>query len=80
MICKRRCMFHPEEEAMTQMIQKIVTILNGYGYGKLLALRKKNKFGTQVSDVVSISDEARRRFGAAEGETPLPPVDEVLRK
>ncbi len=61
---------------MTQMIQKIVTILNGCGYGKILALRKKNKLGTRVKDVVSISDEARKRSGAA-GNEPHPHVDKV---
>ncbi len=61
---------------MTQIIQKIVNILNGYGHGKVIAMRKKNKFGTRVKDVVSISEEARRRSGSTEEETPLPRVDE----
>ena len=60
---------------MTQVIQKIVEILSSYGYGKVVALRKKSKFGTRVKDVVSISDEARKRSGTAENETILPHMD-----
>ncbi len=62
---------------MTQVIQKIFTILNGYGCGKFLALRKKNRSSPRAEDVVTISDEARKRSGSAGGETPLSQVDEV---
>lgn len=55
---------------MSQMIEKIVTILNGYGYGKLFAFKKKNKFGGKgrVKDLVSISDEARKRCNSGDEE------------
>ncbi len=62
---------------MSWIIEKIATILNGYRYGKLLALKKKNRFGHSVRDVVSISDEARRRYSAVEDETASPHVDDT---
>ena len=66
---------------MSPIIEKIVTILNGYGYGKLLARKKKNRFGHRVRDVVSISDEARRRYNSAgEAGAASSQVDEAHRK
>ncbi len=65
---------------MPSIIEKIATILNGYRYGKLIALKKKNRFGHRVRDVVSISDEARRRYSAGGDEAASPRVDETYRK
>ena len=48
---------------MYRAIQNIVAILNGYGNGKLLESRKvKCRRKTGVKDLISISDEARKRF------------------
>jgi hypothetical protein len=65
---------------MSQVIEKIVTILNGCGYGRLLARKKKNRFGHRVKDVVSISDEARRRASSGGDEAALPHVDGTYKK
>ncbi len=65
---------------MSSIIEKIATILNGYRDGKLLALKKKNRFGHRVRDVVSISEEARRRYSAGEDEATSPHVDETYGK
>jgi len=48
---------------MYRAIQNIVAILNGYGNGKLLESRKvKCRRKAGVKDLISISDEARKRF------------------
>jgi len=48
---------------MYRTIQNIVAILDGYGNGKLLESRKvKFRRKTGVKDLISISDEARKRF------------------
>ncbi len=73
-------LIHYRESKMPHIIEKIVTILNGYGYGKLLALKKKNRFGHRVRDVVSISEEARRRYSAGEDGAASPHVDETYGK
>jgi hypothetical protein len=65
---------------MSQMIEKIVTILNGYGSGRLLAFKKKNKFGHRVKDLVSISEEARRRSNSGGDEEAPPHADETYKK
>jgi hypothetical protein len=64
------------------MIEKIVTILNGYGYGKLLARKRKSKFGGKgrVNDLVSISDEARKRCNSGGDEVTPRHIDEMYMK
>lgn len=58
---------------MFQTIQNIVAILTSYGNGKLLE-KKKGKTGKKlkVKDVVSISEEARKRINANGNEIKLP--------
>jgi hypothetical protein len=67
---------------MSQMIQKIVTILNGYGYGKLFAVKKKTKSGRmgRAKDLVSISDEARKRCNSGDDEVTPRHIDEMYKK
>jgi hypothetical protein len=67
---------------MFQTIEKIVAILNGYGYGKLVAIRRKSKFEGKgkVKDLVSISDEARKRCKSGEDEVIPPHIDETYMK
>jgi 23S rRNA-/tRNA-specific pseudouridylate synthase len=64
---------------MFQTIQKIVAIFSGYGNGKLLE-KKKGKTGKKlkVKDVVSISEEARKRINANGNEIKLPYEDKSL--
>lgn len=48
---------------MSRMIQNIAAILNGCGNGKLFECKKrKGRRRAVVNDLVSISDEARKRF------------------
>jgi len=63
-----------EKRPMFRIIENIVAILGGYGDGKLLASKKKNKFGRRIKDVVSISDEARKRSSSVGEETAPQPV------
>jgi hypothetical protein len=67
---------------MSQMIEKIASILNSYGYGKLLALKRKSKFGGKgrVKDLVSISDEARKRCNSGDDEVVPRHIDEMYKK
>lgn len=67
---------------MSQIIENIVTILNGYGYGRLLALKKKSKCGGKgrVKDSVSISDEARKRCNSGDGEVTPRHIDDMYMK
>ena len=64
---------------MSQLIEKIEAILGGYGNGKLLE-RKKGSQGkkVKVKDLVSISDEARKRLNADGNEIDLPQADGTL--
>ncbi|HTP64921.1 MAG TPA: hypothetical protein VMJ66_05980 [Geobacteraceae bacterium] len=61
---------------MFRLIRNIAAVFDDYGCGKFFALRKKSKSGRKVQDVVSISDEARRRSHAAESEASQPEADE----
>ena len=63
---------------MSRIIEKIAAMLGGYGNGKLLE-RKKGRQGKKVriKDLVSISDEARKRLNAGGNETGLPHADET---
>jgi len=69
-----------EELYMFRIIENIVAILGGYGDGKLLASKKKNKFGRKIKDVVSISDEARKRSSSIGEEAAPRHVEETYRK
>jgi hypothetical protein len=64
---------------MFQTIQKIVAIFSGYENGKLLEKRKR-KTGkkVRVKDVVSISEEARKRINANGININLSHEDETL--
>ena len=64
---------------MFQSIQKIVAILTGYEYGKLLEKRKgKSRKKVNVKDVVSISEEARKQINANRDKISLTHADETL--
>lgn len=64
---------------MFQTIQKIVAILSGYENGKLLEKKKgKTRKKIKVKDVVSISEEARKRINANGNESNLPHTEETL--
>jgi hypothetical protein len=67
---------------MSQIIEKIAAILNGYGYGKLLAFKRKSKLGGKgrVKDLVSISDEARKRCNSGDEEVTPWHIDEMYKK
>ena len=67
---------------MSQMIEKIATILNCYGYGRLLALRKKSRLGGKgrAKDFVSISDEARQRCNSGDDQVTPRHIDEMYKK
>ena len=64
---------------MFQTIQKIVAIFSGYENGKLLE-KKKGKYRKKlkVKDVVSISEEARKRINAKGNEIRLLHEDESM--
>jgi hypothetical protein len=64
---------------MFQTIKKIVAIFTGYKNGKLLE-KKKGKYRkkVKVKDVVSISEEARKRINANGNEIKLPHEDKSL--
>jgi hypothetical protein len=67
---------------MSYIIEKIAAILNGYGYGKVLAFKRKSKSGGRgrARDQVSISDEARKRCSSGEDEAPPRHVGEMYKK
>ena len=64
---------------MSQIIDKIAEILNGYGYGKLIAFKRKSKVVGKgsVKDLVSISDEARKRCAYGDDEVTPRHIDEI---
>jgi hypothetical protein len=67
---------------MPQIIQKIATILNNYGYGKLCAFKRKTnsvRMG-RLKDLVSISDEARKRCNSGDEEVTPWHIDEMYKK
>jgi len=67
---------------MPQIIQKIATILNNYGYGKLFAFKRKTnsvRMG-RLKDLVSISDEARKRCNSDGDEVTPRHFDEKYKK
>jgi hypothetical protein len=64
---------------MFQAIQKIVAIFTGYENGKLLEKKNgKTRKKVKLKDVVSISDEARKRIYANGNESNLPHTEETL--
>jgi len=67
---------------MSYIIEKIVTILNGYGYGRVLALKRKSKSGGKgrARDLVSISDEARKRCNSGDDEAAPRHIGEMYKK
>jgi hypothetical protein len=67
---------------MSYIIEKIVTILNGYGYGKVLAPKRKSKSGGKgrARDLVSISEEARKRCNSGEDAVAPRHIGEVYKK
>jgi hypothetical protein len=66
---------------MLHIIQNIVAILNGYSNGKLIESRKE-KHGKKgrVKDLVSISDEARKRCNSGYDEVTPRHIDETYKK
>ncbi len=66
---------------MLQIIQNIVAVLNGYSNGKLFEC-KKEKRGRKcrVKDLVSISDEARKRCNSGDDEAAPRHIDEMYKK
>jgi hypothetical protein len=63
---------------MFQAIQKIVAIFSGYGNGKFLEKKNgKTWKKVKVKDVVSISDEARKRCNSVDDEVTPRHIDEM---
>jgi hypothetical protein len=66
---------------MFPIIQNIVSILNSYTNGKLFENKKeKRERKGRVKDVVSISDEARKRCNSGDDEVTSRNIDEMYMK
>ena len=66
---------------MLQIIQNIFAVLNGYSNGKIIECRKekRGKKG-RLKDLVSISDEARKRCNSGDDEDTARHIDEIYKK
>ncbi len=66
---------------MSRIIQNIAAILNSYANGKLFVERKEKRGRkSRVNDLVSISDEARKRCNSGDDDVTPQQIDEIYRK